>query len=58
MLSYFEKFIQTKEDVEAIESKLNDYESVVELVAVIKKVFQLLTKKVDIALERWISRIF
>jgi len=52
MLSYFEKFIQTKEDVEAIESKLNDYESVVELVAVIKKVFQLLTKKVDIALER------
>lgn len=52
MLSYFEKFIQTKEDVEAIESKLNDYESVVELVVVIKTVFQLLTKKVDIALER------
>ena len=47
MLTYFEKFIKTKDDLAIIEDKLNDYENVTELVDIIKNVFGCLTEKID-----------
>lgn len=47
MLTYFEKFIKTKEDLKALESKLNDYENILSLVDIIKTVFSDLTNKID-----------
>lgn len=47
VLSYIEKFIQTKEDLKNLENKLNDYEDIQGLVEIIKNVFQDLTEKVD-----------
>ena len=39
MLTFLEKFIKTKEDLEIIESQLNDYDSLVGLVDIIKNIF-------------------
>jgi len=47
MLTYFEKFLITKEDLASLETKLNDYENLLELVDIMNNVFQSLTEKVD-----------
>jgi len=47
MLTYFEKFIVTKEDLDALQTKLNDYENLLELVEITKDVFVGLTEKID-----------
>ncbi len=51
MLTYFEKFLLTKEDLAALEKKLNDYENLLELVDIMNNVFTSLTEKVDEKLE-------
>ena len=51
MLTYFEKFLLTKEDLAALEKKLNDYENLLELVDIMNNVFQSLTEKIDEKLE-------
>jgi len=47
MLTYFEKFLITKEDLASLEKKLNDYENLLELVEIMNNVFSSLTEKVD-----------
>jgi DNA repair ATPase RecN len=47
ILTYFEKFIKTKDDLKALENKLSDYENIVSLVDIIKNVFSDLTAKID-----------
>lgn len=42
-----EKYIKTKEDVQEIETKLNDYDNLLTLVEIIKNVFNHLTEKID-----------
>lgn len=39
ILSYMEKFIKTKEDLQAIEEKLNDYDNLNALLDIIKTIF-------------------
>lgn len=52
ILSFFERFIRSKEDVTNLENKLSDYESVINLIDVIKNVFQELTIKIDSELSK------
>jgi len=47
MLTYFEKFLITKEDLSSLEKKLNDYENLLELVDIMNNVFTSLAEKVD-----------
>jgi len=47
MLTYFEKFLITKEDLSSLEKKLNDYENLLELVDIMNNVFTSLSEKVD-----------
>lgn len=47
ILNYYEKFIKTKEDLAALENKLNDYENVAELLDITKNVFVSLTETLD-----------
>lgn len=47
VLNYFEKFIKTKEELAVLENKLNDYESLTELVEITKDVFVSLTEIID-----------
>lgn len=42
-----EKYISTKDDLQEIESKLNDYDNLLSLVDIIKNVFSHLTIKID-----------
>lgn len=42
-----EKFIKTKDDLQAIESKLNDYDNLNSLLDIIKSIFSHLTSKID-----------
>lgn len=46
-----EKFIKTKEDLQIIEDKLNDYDNLNALVEIIKNVFVHLVEKVDLAIK-------
>jgi len=52
MLSYLEKFIKTKEDLQEIESKLNDYDNLISLADIIKNIFGHLTEKIDKSLQK------
>jgi len=52
MLTYFEKFIVTKDDLDALQNKLNDYENLPELVEITKNVFTSLTEKIDEKLQQ------
>ncbi|KAL4480148.1 hypothetical protein ABPG74_020664 [Tetrahymena malaccensis] len=47
ILTYMEKFIKTKDDLQAIESKLNDYDNLNSLLDIIKSIFSHLTAKID-----------
>ena len=47
MLSYFEKYIKTKDDLKNLQKKLNDYDSIVDLIDIIGNVFTELTQKID-----------
>ena len=47
MLSYFEKYIKTKDDLQNLEKKLNDYDSIVNLIEIIGNVFTEMTQKID-----------
>ena len=47
MLSYYKKYIKTQDDLKNLESKLNDYDSIVNLVDIIGSVFTELTQKID-----------
>ena len=42
-----EKFIKSKEDLQEIESKLNDYDNLLSLLDIIKNIFNHLTEKID-----------
>lgn len=46
-MRYVEKFITTKEDLAEIESKLNDYDSLTQLVDIIKNILGHLISKID-----------
>lgn len=39
MLTYLEKFIKTKEDLQEVEEKLNDYDNLHSLNTIIKSIF-------------------
>lgn len=39
ILTYMEKFIKTKDDLQAIESKLSDYDNLHALLEIIKGIF-------------------
>ena len=45
-----EKFIETKEDLQLVESELRDYENLTCLVSIIKTIFQTLANKIDLKL--------
>ena len=45
ILTVLEKFIQSKEEVEVIESKLHDYDQLTEIVDMISQVFDILKNK-------------
>jgi len=47
-----EKFIKTKEDLQAIEGKLSDYDNLHSLLEIIKSIFSHLTIKIDEQLEK------
>lgn len=47
MLTYFEKFIKTPDELAALENKLNDYHNLIELVEITKDVFTSLTLTID-----------
>lgn len=47
MISYLEKFIKSKEEVEIIEEKLHDYENIFDLLQINKNIFTYLTEKID-----------
>lgn len=47
ILTYFEKFIKTKDDLKTLEQKLSDYENIMGLIDIIKNVFSDLTSKID-----------
>lgn len=47
ILQYTEKYISTKDDLQEIESKLNDYDTLLGLVDIIKNVFNHLTEKIE-----------
>lgn len=42
VLTFLEKFISTKEELEEIENKLNDYDNLESLIEIIKKMFEIL----------------
>jgi flavorubredoxin len=50
ILLYMEKFIETKEDLQLVESELKDYENLACLVSIIKTIFQTLANKIDVKL--------
>jgi hypothetical protein len=47
ILTFLEKFISTKEELEEIENKLNDYDNLETLLEIIKKMFEILQVKVE-----------
>lgn len=47
MLTYYEKFIKTPEELAALENKLNDYHNLQELVEITKDVFTSLSQTID-----------
>ncbi len=47
MLTFFEKFILTKDDLDALQTKLKDYENLLELVEITKEVFLSLVEKIE-----------
>ncbi len=51
-----EKFIETKEDLQLVESELKDYENLTCLVNIIKTIFQTLANKIDLKL-MWEEKI-
>lgn len=51
MIKFLEKFVRTKEEVAEVESKLQDYENVSDLIAINKRIFEHLTKSVEATLE-------
>jgi uncharacterized protein YifE (UPF0438 family) len=53
-LTYFEKFIKTKDDLKTLEQKLSDYENIMGLIDIIKNVFSDLTSKIDEKISRYI----
>jgi hypothetical protein len=48
ILLFLEKFIETKEDLQQVESELKDYENLACLVNIIKTVFNTLANKIDL----------
>lgn len=53
MLTYLEKFIKTKDDLNEIENKLKDYESLTALMDIIKNIFDHLTEKIDLHIKKY-----
>lgn len=47
MLTYLENFIKSQDDLKEVEGKLNDYENLVNLVDMIKVIFDEIIKRVD-----------
>ena len=47
-----EKFIKTKEDLQEIEGKLNDYDNLASLMHIIKNIFGHLQQKIDDKIEK------
>ena len=47
VLNYAEKFFVTQEDLAILESKLNDYDNLLELTVILKDIFGCLIEKVD-----------
>ena len=47
MITYLETFIKTKEEVDIIEEKLHDYDSLADLVLINKSIFEYLVEKID-----------
>ncbi len=57
ILTYFEKFIKTKDDLKTLEQKLSDYENIMGLIDIIKNVFSDLTSKIDEKISRYQGNI-
>ena len=47
MINYLERFIHTKEEVEIVEEKLHDYESLADLILINKSIFDYLMDKIE-----------
>ena len=50
-----EKFIKTDDELKVVESKLNDYDSMENLMDIINNIFQHLQLKIDEKLEKYIN---
>ena len=53
MITYLERFIKTKEEVEIVEEKLHDYDSLADLVSINKNIFDYLMDKIDSKFQKY-----
>ena len=52
MLKYLQKFVITEEEIKAVEGKLTDYEDNIQLVEIIRTIFEFTKKQVDHAVSK------
>ena len=57
MINYLERFIKTKEEVDTIEEKLHDYDSLADLVSINKNIFDYLMDKIDSKFQKYKKEI-
>jgi hypothetical protein len=56
MLTYLENFIRSPEDLKEIEGKLCDYENLIQLVDMMKSIFDEIVRRVDVTGSMKISK--